>query len=486
MSKEIKELDPGYLWGHFASILDIPRESKNEAAARQFTLNWAAGKGYPTRTDDVGNVAVYVPATAGHESAPVVVMQGHLDMVCEKTPESDHDFDTDPIPAYVDGDLVRSKGTTLGADNGIGLAASMAAADDPECVHGPLELLFTIDEETGLTGAFEYDPTLIKGRLMLNLDSEDEGTLYVGCAGGGDTSIHLGATTTEVPEGYTRYYVKVSGLKGGHSGLDIGNGRGNAIKLLARAVHAGIGSEPFHFGCLEGGSKRNAIPRDARACVYVPVNRAPAFTEAVVEFTTLASGELGNADPGLAITVTSESCDCPPMTAAQSSALLKLLLAIPHGATTMSQDIAGMVETSTNLAIANRKDDKVLVLCNTRSSVDSALESVRLSIRAVGELAGGSVQHGGKYPGWRPNMDSPLLAVCSRAWKDMTGEAPEVTAIHAGLECGVIGEKAPGMDSISFGPTIRGAHSPDESVSIASTARFWDFLKRVLKTLAQG
>lgn len=486
MNNEIKTLAPGYLWGHFASILDIPRESKNEAAARQFILDWAEAQGYPTRTDDVGNVAAYVPATPGHESAPAVIIQGHLDMVCEKTPESNHNFDTDPIPAYVDGDLVRSRGTTLGADNGIGLAAAMAAADDPACTHGPLELLFTIDEETGLTGAFEYDPSLIKGRLMLNLDSEDEGTLYVGCAGGGDTSIHLGATSTDIPDGYSRFYVKVSGLKGGHSGLDIGTGRGNAIKLLARAIHAGIGSDSFHFGCLEGGSKRNAIPRDAFACVFVPGSRAPEFPGAVEAFAVEARGELGNADPGLTITVSDEACECPAMTAAESSALLKLLLAIPHGATSMSQDIAGMVETSTNLAIARRDEDKVLVLCNTRSSVDSALEALRLTIRAAGELAGGSVEHGGKYPGWRPNLDSPLLATCIQAWKDMTGEAPEVTAIHAGLECGVIGEKAPGMDSISFGPTIRGAHSPDENVSVASTARFWGFLKIVLKNLAES
>lgn len=484
MSIAVKDLKPNHLFGHFASILQIPRESKNEAAAREFTLKWAAEQGYESRVDTVGNVAVYVAATSGRESAPKVVLQGHLDMVCEKTPESDHDFLTDAIPAYVDGDLIRSKGTTLGADNGIGLAAFMAAADDPECEHGPLELLSTIDEETGLTGAFEYDPSLLEGRLLINLDSEDEGTLYVGCAGGGDTSITLTTKDVDVPAGFAPVLVKVAGLKGGHSGLDIGNGRGNSIKLLARAIQAAIGSDEFLFGCIEGGSKRNAIPRDAFACVFMPNGRIEGFIKSVSGFTRIAKGELGSADPDLTIAVDREPCKCSPMPADISRNLLRLLLAIPHGATAMSQDIANLVETSTNLSIVKRENGAVSVLCNTRSSVDSALEAVRLSIRSAGELAGGTVEHGGKYPGWRPNMDSPLLSICRRAWKDMTGSEPEVTAIHAGLECGVIGEKAPGMDAISFGPTIRGAHSPDECVSIGSTARFYDFLKRVLKSIA--
>ncbi|NOZ01249.1 MAG: aminoacyl-histidine dipeptidase [Deltaproteobacteria bacterium] len=486
MSTEIKDLEPGYLFGHFASLLRIPRESKNEAAAREFVLAWAGEKGFKTGTDDVGNVVVYVPATPGNESAPITVLQSHLDMVCEKAPDSDHDFEADPIPAYVDGDLVRSKGTTLGADNGIGLAAAMAAAEDPDCEHGPLELFFTIDEETGLTGAFEYDPSLLKGRLLLNLDSEDEGTLYVGCAGGGDTTITLATPSTDVPSGWTPVLVKVGGLKGGHSGLDIGTGRGNAIKLLARALHAGAASGDFMIGCIGGGSKRNAIPRDSSACVFVPSDQTGRFTENVAAFTDIARLELGNADPGLTIETSNDPCECKPMTGQASRALLRLLLVIPHGATAMSQDIPGLVETSTNLAVVKREDDETSVLCNTRSSVDSALEALRLAIASAGELAGGKVKLDGKYPGWRPNLDSPLLARCTAAWKEMSGNEPQVAAIHAGLECGVISEKAPGMDAISFGPTIRGAHSPDESVSIGSTGRFYDFLKLVLKGIAHG
>jgi len=486
MPADIKDLEPTHLFGHFASILKIPRESKNEGAAREFVLSWAREKGYRSSTDDVGNVVVYVPATKGNESASPVVLQGHLDMVCEKTSDSGHDFDKDPIPTYIDGDLIRAKGTTLGADNGIGLAASMAAADDPGCVHGPLELLFTIDEETGLTGAFGFDPTLIEGRTMLNLDSEEEGTLYVGCAGGGDTKISLDVTGAAAPDGYEQLTVKVSGLKGGHSGLDIGAGRGNAIKVLARAIEAGTGSDGFRFGCIDAGNKRNAIPRDASACLFLPVAETDGFVKRVEAFADVIKTELGSADPGVTVKAEKSNCDCEAMGPVETSALLRMLLAIPHGITAMSHEIQGQIETSTNLAVARRDRDQVNVLCNTRSSVDSALESIRLAIRSAGELAGASVEHGGKYPGWRPDMDSPVLALCRKAWSEMTGEEPLATTIHAGLECGIIGEKAKGMDSISFGPTIQGAHSPDENVSIGSTARFYDFLKLVLDQLARS
>ncbi len=484
MLDEIASLQPRLLFRHFADILAIPRGSGHEARAREYVIAWARSRGFEALTDAVGNVVVRVPATHGFEGAQTVVLQGHLDMVCEKNADVPHDFGKDPIPAYVDGDLIRSQGTTLGADNGIGIAAAMAAAEDTECRHGPLDLLFTVDEETGLSGAFNLDPSLIRGRILLNLDSEDEGVLYVGCAGGGDTTITLAASPAPVPEGAVCLNIKVSGLKGGHSGLDIHKGRGNAIRILARAVAAGAGLDGFQFGCLEGGNKRNAIPREATGCVYLAADKAEEFVRKVREFADIIRTELGAADPGVTVEVSRDPGACPAMDAATSGRLLRLLLALPHGPLAMSQDIPGLVETSSNLAVLKRDSERVTVLCNSRSSVSTALDAVRLGIVAAGELAGGTAERSGQYPGWRPNVDSPLLALTRKTWAEMTGTEPKVTAIHAGLECGVIAERVPGMDSISFGPTIRGAHSPDERVSIGSTARFYEFLKRLLAVLA--
>ncbi len=484
MREDIARLEPRLLFRHFADILAIPRGSGNEARAREHVSRWAQTHGFEARTDAVGNLVIGVPATPGLEGARTVVLQGHLDMVCEKNADVAHDFEKDPIPAVVDNDLIRARGTTLGADNGIGIAAALAAAEDPECRHGPLELLFTVDEETGLTGAFNLDASLIRGRMLLNLDSEDEGVLYVGCAGGGDTTIALPAAPVAVPEGSVCLHVKVSGLQGGHSGLDIHKGRGNAIRILARAVAAGAGLDGFQFGCLQGGNKRNAIPREASGCVYLPAGTAEEFATRVAEFEQTIRTELGAADPGVTVEVSRDPGACPAMDAAASGRLLRLLLALPHGPLAMSQDIPGLVETSSNLAVLRRDSEQVTVLCNSRSSVGTALDAVRLGIVAAGELAGGTAERSGQYPGWRPNMESALLAVTKRTWAEMAGRNPEVTAIHAGLECGVINERIPGMDSISFGPTIRGAHSPDERVSIGSTARFYAFLKRLLEVLA--
>lgn len=484
MLDQIERLEPRILFRHFTSLLAIPRGSGHEGRAREYVMEWARAHGFEARTDAVGNVVVTVPASPGFQGARVVVLQGHLDMVCEKNTDVAHDFEKDPIPAWVDGDLIRTRGTTLGADNGIGIAAALAASEDPECQHGPLDVLFTVDEETGLTGAFNLDPSLIRGRMLLNLDSEDEGVLYVGCAGGGDTTLVLPAAPVEVPAGSACLHVKVGGLQGGHSGLDIHKGRGNAIRILARAVAAGVGLDGFLFGCLEGGNKRNAIPREATGCVYLPAEKVEEFERRVAELAETIRAELGAADPGVNVTVSRDPGACPAMDEATSGRLLRLLLALPHGPLAMSQDIPGLVETSSNLAVLRRDSERVTVLCNSRSSVASALEAVRLGIAAAGELAGATAERSGQYPGWRPNMASQLLAVTRRTWAEMTGRDPEVTAIHAGLECGVINERIPGMDSISFGPTIRGAHSPDEHVSISSTAKFYAFLKRLLGVLA--
>jgi dipeptidase D len=483
---DVANLDPVLLFTHFEALSRIPRGSGNEAAAREFIKSWARQMRFDLREDAIGNVVVAAPATPGHESAPVIVLQGHIDMVCENTPDSKHDWTKDPVRTWVDGDVVRARGTTLGADNGIGVAAAMAVAEDPTAVHGPLELLCTIDEETGMTGAFNLTPGLLRGRTMLNLDSEDEGTLFIGCAGGGDSAIVLKAARADIPAGAHVVSVKVSGLKGGHSGLDIGRNRGNALRLVARAIDAGLGGDlaGLRLAGLKGGSKKNAIPRDAAACVWLAPDRVPAFVAAVGAFEAVAREELGAADPGLAIVAGDADCDIAPFDADVSARFVRMMLALPHGPVAMSQDIPGLVETSTNLAIAEFSDDGFTVHCNSRSSVAPAMEAVRAQIRAVGGLAGAQVTLEGKYPGWRPNTASPILARARDVWKRVSGKDALVTAIHAGLECGVLGERVPGLDMVSFGPDIRGAHSPDEHVSIPSTKRFYEFLKALLADLA--
>lgn len=483
MSTELRDLEPRALFRHFAALVAIPRGSGNEAAAREYVLSFARERGLDARVDAVGNVIVAVPATPGHEKAPTVVLQGHLDIVCEKNSDVTHDFLKDPIPAYVDGEVIRARGTTLGADNGVGVSAGLALAEDADAVHGPLEILCTIDEETGMTGAFGLRAGVLKGRILLNLDSEDEGTLFIGCAGGGDSVVKVPVTRTDVPPGAKGYAVKVSGLKGGHSGLDIPRNRGNAIKILARALEAGAGIDGAMLACLSGGNKRNAIPREATACLWVPADRADSFEAKVQLLAQRVRVELGKADPDLSISVEPIPCDARPI--AQSAAILRLLIALPHGPIVMSQDIPGLVETSTNVGIVELSDDGICtVTCLSRSSVAPAMETVRESIRAAAELAGGTADLVNSYPGWRPDIDSPVLQVCRNVWKEVSGREAIVTAIHAGLECGVIGENVPGMDMISLGPDMRNVHSPDEYLSIPSTARFYAYLKAILARLA--
>ena len=487
MSTPIRDLEPKVVFKHFEALTRTPRGSGNEAAARDLVREFAREHQFDSRVDAIGNIVVRVPATPGHEKAPTIVLQGHLDMVCEKNSDVAVDFLKDPVPAYVDGDHVRSRGTTLGADNGIGLAAALGAAEDPTCVHGPLELLCTIDEETGLTGAFNLTGTMVDGRILLNLDSEDEGTLFVGCAGGGDGMITIPVQRSAPPAGYQAMVVRIGGLRGGHSGLDIARNRGNAIRIAARTIEAGLAGnlDGLMLCCMAAGSKKNAIPREATFCLWLAPDRVAPFLAAVQAFAATVRAELGTADPEVTVKAAVEACDGLAIDATTSRHILRLLLAIPHGPIAVSQDIPGLVETSTNLAVIAATDTEVTVLTNSRSSIATAMEAVRLSIVSIADLAGGKAELSGQYPGWRPDMSSPLLALCRDVWKRVAGREALVTAIHAGLECGVIGERVPGMDMISFGPDIRGAHSPDENLSIPSTQRFYAFLKEVLAELAK-
>lgn len=485
MSQPLLELEPSLLWKHFADICAIPHPSKKEEAIRAHVLAWAEKNGFATTVDAAGNVVVRVPATAGHENAPTVVIQGHLDMVCEKNRDVAKDFDKDPIDAYVDGEWVTARGTTLGADNGIGVAAGMAAAEDPNVVHGPLELLCTVDEETGLTGASALQPGFVSGTMLLNLDSEEDGTFYAGCAGGGDAHLHLPLTRTAPPAGATGVRVKVLGLRGGHSGLNIHENRGNALKLLARVLRKALEQGSFGLVCFEGGDKHNAIPREAVAELYVTADARPALEAAVAGIEKDGKTEFGGIDPDLAIAI--EEADLggsKPLDEASRDRFLDFLLAVPHGVIAMSRDIAGLVETSTNLASVRTTETEAAALTSTRSSVAPAIAAVRAQISACTRLAGGRAELEEGYPGWQPNMDSPLLKAARTVFEETFGKPAHVTAIHAGLECGIIGERYPQMDMLSFGPEIQGAHSPDERLHIASTQRFWTFLKAMLAHLA--
>ncbi len=482
---EIKDLEPKALFKQFAGILTVPRCSGNEAGIRDYVVNFAKQKGFAYKTDEVGNVVIQVPASPGLESAPTVVLQGHMDMVCEKHPDFEHDFEKDPIPAVVDGNIIKTRGTTLGADNGIGVATALAVADDPSVEHGPLELLFTIDEERGLTGAGNLKPEMLKGRLLLNLDSEDEGILFVGCAGGADSVTSFKLETQATTQDSVALQLKVGGLKGGHSGLNINDNRANALKVLARLLRHTRDAWTT-LSTFEGGDKRNAIPRDAWATVLIPRAKADGFKKAINDFAAVLKDEFKTSDPGLSVEVTTASKPGNAWTSDLSMRLVNTIMALPHGVLAMSLELPGIVQTSSNVASVEIPDNRIDVVCSSRSSVDSEIKYVLNRIAATGELAGAIVEFQGSYPGWRPNMNAKTLKVTREAFNEMYGHDPEVTVIHAGLETGILGDHFPGMDMVSFGPNIRNAHTPEEYVEIDSTQRFYDLVKRVLKKLASA
>ena len=485
MSDALANLEPASVWGHFAEMTRIPRPSKHEERIAAWVRSVAEKHGFEVRSDDVGNLVVDVPATAGRESAPTVVIQGHLDMVCEKNKDVEHDFMNDPIRPQVNGDWVSATGTTLGSDNGIGVAAALAAATDRDVAHGPLELLFTLDEETGLTGAQKLDGELLHGRTLLNLDSEEDGVIFAGCAGGADTYLSITPNRQPAPAGSRAHAVEVGGLRGGHSGLNIHENRGNALKILTRLLdRAAASGVPFDLETLSGGSAHNAIPREARAVIHLPEGADTAFENVLASFVADVRSELKGIDDGIEIRSTPEPSSGEVMAPDDRDRLLALLMALPHGVLGMSTALPGLVETSNNLATVTPENGCVKIVASSRSSVAPTQDAVLASIRAVGGLAGADVETHDGYPGWKPNMDSPVLAVVRGVYSEVWEHEPQVTAIHAGLECGLLGEKVPGLDMISFGPQIEGAHSPDERVQISSVARFWEALKRTLDRLS--
>jgi dipeptidase D len=485
LSSPLQALEPRRIWDHFDAIRQIPRPSKHEARIAAHVLDWAGRRGYAASRDGVGNIVVKVPATPGHERAATVVLQSHLDMVAEKNSDVAFDFMKDPIAVRVVGDHVYATGTTLGADNGIGVATAMAVGDDPDVVHGPLELLFTIDEETGLTGAMGLDAGSLTGRTLINLDTEEDAALYIGCAGGTDLSARFALKLRPAPAGAVGLHVAVRGLRGGHSGVDIHENRGNALKFLARALNAARdGGVNFALVSVNGGSKHNAIPREAEAVVAVATTRAVSFRNRVKKLANVLQDEFGEVDPNGRVEVTETATPDRVWGRRDRDRVLNAMLACPHGVLGMSRAVPGLVETSNNLAVMAMDGDDLRVTTSSRSSVMPALRATVEQVAAVFNLAGAKVTVHDGYPGWKPNPESKILKTALAAFEREFGAKPAVKAIHAGLECGLIGEKFPEMDMVSMGPQIESPHSPDERVQISTVARFYTLLKATLAALA--
>jgi dipeptidase D len=481
MNTNLSSLTPHAIWKHFETLTQIPRPSKKEERIIQVMKEFGEGLGLETIVDEVGNVIIKKPATPGMEDRKGIVLQGHLDMVPQANSDKKFDFEKDPIEAYIDGEWVTANGTTLGADNGMGVAAAMAVLEAKDIEHGPIEALFTIDEETGMTGAFGLKPGLLHGDILLNMDSEDEGELYIGCAGGANANSSLQYSEMDAPAGSVALTIKVSGLKGGHSGIDIPLYRGNANKILFRFLRTAAKDFGLRIANVEGGSLRNAIPREAHAAVVVPADVKDKFISAVKAYQSTVKNEYSTSDPDLKVEVTDGEKVAKVMDEKAQTAFINAVHACPNGVIRMSNDMEGLVETSTNLAVVKINAGKAEALSLVRSSVDTAKEDLCQMIDSVFALAGGTTIIDGDYPGWKPNPNSAILSEMKEIYNNKFGKIPEIKAIHAGLECGLLGGVYPNLDMISFGPTIRYPHSPDEKVNIKTVAMFWDFLVETLK-----
>jgi len=483
MNKEISNLEPRIVWQYFDEILKIPRPSKKEEKIVKYLLDFGKEKGLETLQDEVGNVLIRKNATAGMEDKPWVVLQSHIDMVCEKNSDKVHNFDTDPIEAFIDGDWVTANGTTLGADDGIGVAAQLAILASNDIQHGPIECLFTVDEETGLTGAFGLEPGFLKSNILLNLDSEDDGQVFIGCAGGIDTLAWLPYDKVEAPEGYKTKKIMVSGLLGGHSGDDIEKNRGNANKILNRFLWENHGDLDIKINNFDGGNLRNAIAREAFAIILLPSDLDNKLEERVEQYEKDVKGIFHISEPNLKIEVTDAEEVEFVIDDESAMEFLDAVYACPHGVMAMSQDIKDFVETSTNLASVKFEENEICITTSQRSSIESSKYDIQNMVVSVFKLAGGRTKASDGYPGWKPNSDSKIVAQTAEAYERLFGTKAEVLAIHAGLECGLIGHKYPQMDMTSYGPTIRGAHSPDERIEIESVRKFWLLTLDILKNI---
>ena len=475
----IRDLQPKLVWEIFDEITKVPRPSKREEKIIEYLVDFAQKHSLEYQRDQIGNVVIRKAATAGYEALPTVILQSHMDMVCEKNSDTEHNFDTDPIRTKIVDGWVKAEGTTLGADCGIGMAAALALLVDPTVEHGAVEALFTVDEETGLTGAFNLGEGMLTGKYLINLDSEDEGEIFIGCAGGVDTLARFDYSVETLPAGYEFYRIGISGLKGGHSGDDIDKGLGNANKILAAFLYDAT-RYGIRLGMFDGGNLRNAIPREAYAVVAVPEHTALLFETALATYVSAVKAMYAPTEPNLKFTL-GEAALQPVIDEDTQASLLAALVGLPNGVLAMSQTMKGLVETSTNLASVKFVDGKIVVTTSQRSSVERAKRDAMHSVEAVLALAGATVEHSDGYPGWTPNPSSSLLNSTIESYKTLFGVEPKVRAIHAGLECGLFLEKYPHLEMVSFGPTLRGVHSPDERLEIATVDKFWALLLDVLK-----
>ena len=482
MQQALQGLEPASVWKHFDSIAAIPRPSTKEAAIRQYVLDQASRLGLKATQDPAGNVVVSKPAHPGRENATPALLQGHLDMVCEKNEGTPFNFDIEGIRIARDGDWLKADGTTLGADNGVGVAGALAVMESTAINHGPLEFVFTIDEETGLTGASEFPAGVLKSKYFLNLDGEEKGTLCIGCAGGILTKARC-RVSMQVPAGTAAWRIKVSGLRGGHSGVDIHLGRGNAIRILGATLQAVIAELPAELAEMKGGSAQNAIPREASAVVALQQNREGQLREVVARCESEQRLDLGAFDPGLTITL--EKAELPTKVIAESDGrrVADLLASLHHGVLAMSPDVPGLVQNSTNLATLSLIDGLVEIITSQRSAIESSKWAAARLVAASCRLAGFEIEHSGSYPGWKPEPGSEIVRKLQQVNTELYGDRAKLVIMHAGLECGVIGEKYPGMQMVSFGPQIENPHSPNERVQISSVEPFWRYLCAVLEAI---
>jgi dipeptidase D len=483
---ELLNLKPLEVWKYFDQITKIPRASTKEEKMIEYLLDFAREYQLEAHKDSVGNVVIRKAASKGFENRKMVILQSHIDMVCEKNSGMGHNFDTDPIQTWIDGEWVKAKGTTLGGDDGIGIAASLAILASKDIQHGPIECLFTVDEETGMTGAFGLQPGFLKGEILLNLDSEDEGELFIGCAGGKDTTIEFEYQKEDMPTGYYSCKISVSGLMGGHSGDDIEKGHGNSNKILNRFLYHLSSKTDVRLAEFNGGNLRNAIPREAYAVICVPSSEKELVRKELNIYSAEIKAELALTEKNLKLDLdTTQSPDFVIDKITQEKLFLSLY-ACPHGVMAMSFALKGLVETSTNLASVKFKDEnKIIVGTSQRSSVDSALSDISSMVSSVFRLAGAKTTYSDGYPGWNPKLDSEILEITENAYLKLFGTKPIVRAIHAGLECGLFLTKYPTLDMVSFGPTIKGAHSPDERMNIQTVQKFWDLLIEVLRNIKE-
>lgn len=478
----ITDLKPTKVWKFFHEITQVPRPSKKEEKILAYLVKFAEDRNLKYRTDEVGNLVIEKPATPGYEHLETVILQSHMDMVCEKNADKVHDFENDPIRTIIDGEWLHADGTTLGADNGIGCAAELAILDSDDIEHGPIECLFTMDEETGMTGAMNLKPGFFNGKILLNLDSEDEGELFIGCAGGMGTMAEFAYEKREATDDYLYFEVKVSGLKGGHSGGEIHIGLGNANKILTRYLYALEHELDWKLCSFQGGNLHNAIPREAHAVIGLKADQKERARVILNELAAAVEDELKRVDPGVKLEMKSVGKPAYRIDCDTKRRLVRALYACPHGVYGMSHDIEGLVETSSNLAsVKMKEDDKIYVETSQRSSTSSLISDIANTVASVFELAGAKISFRDPYPGWKPNPDSPILKAASESYERIFGRKPAIKAIHAGLECGLFLDKYPYLDMVSFGPTLRDVHSPVEKIEIKTVQFWWDHLVDILK-----